>query len=98
MTKQSMLRLSVIILATAGAISTASAQTSAQAENQNTQAQSAAVTQLADAQQAGLGEAHGATTGSTHAVAHVLNGQSNRDETARPCVGPVSFCTLYFGS
>lgn len=100
MKKQSMLRLSVILLATVGAISTASAQTTAQqAQGQVAEtAQAAGVTQVAQVQQAAIGGQHIGAAVATPEVAHIQNGQTNPGATQQPCVGPASFCTLYFGS
>jgi hypothetical protein len=98
MKKQSMLRLSLAILASVGAISAASAQTIAQTDGQHAQIQPAAVAQVADVQRAGTVAAPGATTGSTDAVAHAQNGRSDHGDSTEPCVGPVSFCTVFFGS
>lgn len=97
MKKQSMIRLLVVTLATVGAIS-ASAQASAQTDYQHAQNQPAAVTQVADLQHAGTADESGAKPRSADAVAHVQNGQSDRGDSTAKCVGPVSFCTLYFGS
>lgn len=97
MKKKSLLRNSVMLLATVGAISTASAQTyTQQAQGQN--AETAAVTQVAQVQQPDVGVNHIGAAPAKAAVAHIQNGQTNPGATQQPCVGPVSFCTLYFGS
>lgn len=97
MKKQSMLRLSVILLATVGAISTASAQTNAQ-QAQGQVAETAGVTQVAQVQQPAIGGQHIGAAVAKPEVAHIQNGQTNPGATEQPCVGPASFCTLYFGS
>ncbi|MCG5077667.1 hypothetical protein L5014_30720 [Paraburkholderia sp. RG36] len=97
MKKQSMLRLSVILLATVGAISTASAQTNAQ-QAQGQSAATAGVTQVAQVQRPAVGVNHIGAATATPEVAHIQNGQTNPGATQQPCVGPASFCTLYFGS
>lgn len=97
MKKQSMLRLSVILLATVGAISTASAQTNAQ-QAQSQAGETAGVTQVAQVQQPAVGGAHIDAAIATPEGAHIQNGQTNPGATPQPCVGPASFCTLYFGS
>ncbi|MDR3099672.1 MAG: hypothetical protein LBV73_21720 [Paraburkholderia sp.] len=97
MKKQSMLRLSVVLLATIGAISTASAQTNAQ-QAQGQAAEAAGVTQVAQVQQPALGGSHIGAATATPEVAHIQNGQTNPGATQQACVGPASFCTLYFGS
>ena len=97
MKKRSMLRLSVILLATVGAISTASAQTNAQ-QAQSQAGETAGVTQVAQVQQPAVGGAHIDAAIATPEGAHIQSGQTNPGATPQPCVGPASFCTLYFGS
>lgn len=97
MKKQSMLRLSVILLATVGAISTASAKTNEeQAQGQATE--TTGVTQVAQVRQPAVTGTHIGAATATPEVAHIQNGQTNPGATEQPCVGPASFCTLYFGS
>ncbi|WP_296656966.1 hypothetical protein [Paraburkholderia sp.] len=98
MKKQSMLHLSVVILASVGAFSMASQQAYAQVDHQQAQTQPAALAQVADVQQAGAVDGHGATAGSADAVAHQHNGRWNRGPATPECVGPVSFCNVFFGS
>ena len=92
-----MIRLLVVILASVGAIS-ASGQASAQTDRQHAQTEPAAMTQVADLQRAGTAEEAGAKPGSADAVAHSQNGRSDRGASTEECVGPVSFCTVFFGS
>ncbi|WP_213308987.1 hypothetical protein [Paraburkholderia sacchari] len=97
MKKQSTLRLSFILLATVGAISTASAQANAQ-QSQGQVAETAGATQVAQVQKSALNGTYAGAATATPEVAHIQNGQTNPGATQEPCVGPASFCTLYFGS
>ncbi|MFC5428980.1 hypothetical protein ACFPTO_09235 [Paraburkholderia denitrificans] len=98
MKKQSLLHLSVVILASVGAFSMASQQAYAQADHQQAQTQPAALAQVAAVQQADAVEGRGATADSADAVAHQHNGRWNRGAATPECVGPVSFCNVFFGS
>lgn len=97
MNKQTLLRLSVIALATFGTIATASAQT--QAPNDAGIAQNQLVsngpgTQVAGDQQAAAGTGNRAAENRADATGSIQRTQKSED--AQPCNGPASWCTIYF--
>jgi uncharacterized membrane protein YccC len=97
MNKQTLLRLSVIVLTTFGAIATASAQTPAPndaANVQNQVASSGPTTQAAGDQRVAASTARSAAENPAEATSSVQHAQ--KGEETQPCNGPVSFCTIYF--
>jgi len=97
MNKQTLLRLSVIVLATFGAIATASAQTQAPNDAgiaQNQPASNGPGTQVAGDQQAAAGIGRNVAENRAEATGSIE--RSQKREEAQPCNGPASWCTIYF--
>ncbi|WP_296656988.1 hypothetical protein [Paraburkholderia sp.] len=96
MNKQKLLRLPVVVLATFGAIATASAQTRAHndaAIARNQVVSSGPVMQAAVDQRAAADTGRNAADNPANAgsIRH-----TQKSEAAQPCNGPVTWCTIYF--
>ncbi|WP_213308998.1 hypothetical protein [Paraburkholderia sacchari] len=99
--KQSMIRLAAIAPVSMGTSAVASAQAYAQTDVANAQGQpggNASVTQVAGLQDAVAGVQRGVAESHAPAVVSGQHAKGAPDAATNARVGPVSFCTVFFGN
>ncbi|MFX1676871.1 hypothetical protein PWR63_32355 [Paraburkholderia sp. A2WS-5] len=100
MKKQSMTRLAAIALVSMGAFATVSAQAYAQTDVADAQGHpgGARATLVADLQGTVAGVQREVAENHAPAAVAAQHAKAAQDRAANACVGPVSFCSVFFGS